>query len=106
VRSGPTSPATLEGVPRWEPLDPDFVEALRLLGPLDLPYAEQWRRLRPVAARLGVPRPTYWRVRRTAIRLSAVERVERAEREARRERVLRDLLAGLVPRLEDVVPGP
>ena len=88
-------------MPRWEPLDPDFVEALRLLAPLDLPYAEQWRRLRPVAARLDVPRPSYWRVRRRAIRLKIVV----AERDARRERVMRDLFRGMVPRLEDVVSG-
>jgi hypothetical protein len=54
-------------VPRWEPLHRDYVIAMRVLDSFGMPYAELWRQLRPVAARLGIPRPSYWRVRRFVI---------------------------------------
>jgi hypothetical protein len=63
-----------------------------MLAPLEAGYAESWRMLRPVSARIGVPRPSYWRVRRFL--LSERRRV-RIRRE-RRDRILADLFAGLV----------
>jgi hypothetical protein len=61
-----------------------------------LPSAEAWRRLAPLARRLGVRRPSYQTVRRAL----ALERELRAFRQARRrvnEALLGDLLAGKVP---------
>ena len=49
------------------PVHPEFVLALRILDAFGMPYAEAWRLLRPVAARLGIPRPSYSTVRRTVI---------------------------------------
>ena len=46
------------------PVHPEFVLALRVLDAFGMPYAEAWRLLRPVAARLGIPRPSYSTVRR------------------------------------------
>jgi len=80
-------------VSRWEPLHPDFVVAMRVLDALGLPYAELWRLLRPVAARLGIPRPTYARVRRFAI----AERRRQGEHNEALDRVLCDLFAGRSP---------
>jgi hypothetical protein len=81
-------------MPRWEPLHRDFAAALRILASFELSHAEALRLLRPVAARVGVPRPTYWRVRRFLI-----EERRRAERRKQAiEPVIRDLLAGLIPR--------
>jgi hypothetical protein len=71
----------------------EFVLALRILDAGGLPYAEAWRLLRPVAARLGIPRPSY----------SSVRRIVLAERERKRrnadelDRLLADLLAGRFP---------
>ena len=76
-------------------MHPDFVVALRMLDAVGLPYAEAWRMLRPVAARLDVPRPSYWRVRRFLIE----ERRRRARRDEQVDRVLRDLLRGVLPRV-------
>ena len=80
-------------VPRWEPVRPEFVRALRLLAELDCGYAEAYRRLRPLAVRLDVPRPSYKRV-------SGIMREERrriAARDAALEETIGDILAGLVP---------
>ena len=63
-------------VPRGQPLDRDFVAALRLLDAIDVPYAEMWRELAPVAATLRRPRPSYSCVRAFLI-------VERRRRLAR-----------------------
>jgi hypothetical protein len=66
---------------------------LRVLDEFDLAYAEAWRMLRPVARRLGIPRPSYSTVRRICI----------AERERKRrnaddlDRFLADVLVGKVP---------
>jgi hypothetical protein len=49
------------------PVHPEFVLALRVLDAFGMPYAEAWRLLRPVSARLGVPRPSYSSVRRILI---------------------------------------
>jgi hypothetical protein len=72
----------------------DFAEGLRMLAPVDLGYAEAWRLLRPVSARIGVPRPSYWRVRRFLIE----ERRRVRLRRERRDRILADLMAGLIKR--------
>ena len=50
-------------MPRGHALDRDFVAALRLLDAVDLPYAEVWRKLAPVAGQLRRPRPSYATVR-------------------------------------------
>jgi hypothetical protein len=65
-----------------------------MLAPVDLGYAEAWRLLRPVSARIGVPRPSYWRVRRFLIE----ERRRVRLRRERRDRILADLMAGLIKR--------
>lgn len=79
-------------MPRWEPVQPEFVRALHLLAALDCPYAEAYRRLRPLASRLDVPRPTYKRVSR----IMRDERRRIAARDAMLEETLGDILAGLV----------
>jgi hypothetical protein len=74
-------------------MHPDFAVAMRVLDSFGLPYAELWRRLRPVSARLGVPRPSYWRVRRFVI----ADRRRKTENSEALNRVLRDLFAGRSP---------
>jgi hypothetical protein len=75
------------------PVHAEFVRALRILDAFGMPYAEAWRLLRPVAARLGVPRPSY----------SSIRRILVAERERKRnnaddlDRLLADLFAGRFP---------
>ena len=75
------------------PVQHEFVLALRILDAFGIPYAEAWRLLRPVAARLGVPRPSYSTVRRILI----------AERERKRRNandldlLLSDLFRGRFP---------
>ncbi len=81
-------------MPRAEPLHPDFARALQILASVDVSYAEAWRLLRPVAARLDRPRPSYWRVRRALEQ----ERRRRERAHAHVEQVISDLLAGLIPR--------
>jgi hypothetical protein len=69
------------------PVHREFVLALRILDAFGMPYAEAWRLLRPVSARLGIPRPSYSSVRRILI----------AERERKRRHAeeLDELLAAL-----------
>ena len=55
------------------PVHPGFVLALRVLDALGMPYAEAWRLLRPVAARLGIPRPSYSSVRRIVIAIDPAQ---------------------------------
>jgi hypothetical protein len=75
------------------PVHREFVLALRVLDAFGMPYAEASRLLRPVAARLGIPRPSYATVRRVLI----------AERERKRQNadeldlLVRDLFAGRFP---------
>jgi hypothetical protein len=75
------------------PVHREFVLALRILDAFGMPYAEAWRLLRPVAARLGIPRPSYSTVRRIVI----------AERERKRrnandlDMLLADLFRGRFP---------
>jgi hypothetical protein len=47
--------STLGRVAFHPPVHPGFNGALRVLDEFDLPYAEAWRLLRPVAGRLGIP---------------------------------------------------
>lgn len=75
---------------RWEPLHPEFAEAMRSLDRDGLPYAELWRALIPVAMTIDEPRPTYWRVRRFAI----AERQRRAERRELIEAIADEILGG------------
>jgi hypothetical protein len=82
-------------VPRAEPLHPELTRALQILASIDVSYAEAWRLLRPVAARLDRPRPSYWRVRRVL----EAERKRRERSHAQVEAVVSDLLAGLIPRV-------
>jgi hypothetical protein len=69
------------------PVHREFVLALRILDAFGMPCAEAWRLLRPVSARLGIPRPSYSSVRRILI----------AERERKRRHAeeLDELLAAL-----------
>ena len=75
------------------PVQHEFVLALRILDAFGMPYADAWRLLRPVAARIGVPRPSYSTVRRLVI----------AERERKRRNaddldlLLSDLFRGRFP---------
>jgi hypothetical protein len=80
-------------VPRWEPLHEDYVVAMRVLDSFGMPYAELWRQLIPVSARLGIPRPSYWRVRRFVI----VDRRRKTHNTEALNRVLCDLFAYRLP---------
>jgi len=81
-------------VPCPEPLHPEFARALEILASTDVSYAEAWRLLRTVAARIDRPRPSYFLVRRVLER----ERRHRQRSRAQVEKVVSDLLAGLIPR--------
>jgi hypothetical protein len=82
-------------VPRWEPIHPDYVVAMRVLDSFGMPYAELWRQLIPVAVRLGIPRPSYWRVRRFVI----ADRRRQAKNTEALDRVMCDLFAKRLPGL-------
>ena len=71
----------------------EFVLALRVLDAFGMPYAEAWRLLRPVAARLGIPRPSYSSVRRILI----AERERKRRRADELDRLLADLFSGRFP---------
>jgi hypothetical protein len=58
-----------------------------------MPYAEAWRLLSPVAARLGIPRPSYSSVRRIVI----AERERKRPKSDELDRLLADLFAGRFP---------
>lgn len=75
------------------PVHPEFVLALRVLDAFGMPYAEAWRLLRPVAARLDVPRPSYSTVRRVVI----AERRRKQENIELLDVLLADLFAGRFP---------
>ena len=76
-------------------MHPDFVIAMRVLDSFGMPYAELWRQLIPVAVRLGVPRPSYWRVRRFVI----ADRKRKDENTEALTRVLGDVMTHRVPRM-------
>jgi hypothetical protein len=80
-------------MPRWEPIHPDYVIAVRVLDAFGMPYAELWRQLIPVSERLGIPRPSYWRVRRFAI----ADRRRKDRNTEALDRVLCDLFAHRLP---------
>jgi len=75
------------------PVHREYVLALRVLDAFEMPYADAWRLLRPVSARLAIPRPSYSTVRRLVI----------AERERKRRHaddldlLLSDLFRGRFP---------
>ena len=75
------------------PVQREFVLALRLLACFDLPHAEAWRLLRPLAARLGLPRPSYSTVRRILV----AERERKRRRADDLDRLLGPILAGRSP---------
>lgn len=75
------------------PVHPEFVLALRVLDAFGMPYAEAWRLLRPVSARLGVPRPSYSSVRRILIG----ERRRKQENADLLDMLLADLFTGRFP---------
>jgi hypothetical protein len=75
------------------PVHREFVLALRVIDAFGLPYAEAWRCLRPVAARLGVPRPSYSTVRRIVI----AERARKQRHADELDLLLSDLLRGRFP---------
>ena len=85
--------ATLKGVAFHPPVHPEFVLALRVLDAFGMPYAEAWRLLRPVAARLGIPRPSYSTVRRIVI----AERKRKRENAELLDVLLADLFTGRFP---------
>jgi hypothetical protein len=80
-------------MPRWEPIHPELLVALRVLDAIGLPYAEMWRTLRPIAARLDCPRPSYWKVRRVLIE----ERRRKLERAAVASELVGDMITGKLP---------
>jgi len=86
-------------MPRWEPLHPEFVAALERLAARDVTNAEAWRLLIPVAERIGLPRPTYWNVRRRLIEERRLRELRRRDRDELSERVIAPLVIGRVPRL-------
>ena len=75
------------------PVHREFVLALRVLDAFEMPYAEAWRLLRPVAARLGIPRPSYSTVRRVVI----AERERKRRRADELDQLLADLFSGRFP---------
>ncbi len=76
-----------------EPVDPDFVIAIRALDAVGMPYAELWRRMGPVAASLGRPRPSYASVRRIALE----ERRRALQRTAVVLELVGDMATGRLP---------
>ena len=77
-------------MPRREPLHPEFARALLPFAREGTPYAEAWRALIPVAARIGRPRPSYT----TVLRFLRVERARAARRQVVVDRVVARVLAG------------
>jgi hypothetical protein len=75
-------------------LDPRLARAARRMA--SLPAAEAWRRLRPVAATLGVRWPSYPTVRRLISVERQLRRIRRAEQQ-RRARLWTDVTTGRVP---------
>jgi hypothetical protein len=72
---------------------PEFILALRVLDAFGMPHAEAWRLLRPVAERLGVPRPSYSSVRRIVI----ADRRRKAQNAEFLDVLLSDLFTGRFP---------
>jgi hypothetical protein len=72
---------------------PALARAILDLDDGAIPYAKLWRRVRPVAASLGEPCPSYWRIRRLAIVARTVRRRQREELET----MLTRMAVGLAP---------
>jgi hypothetical protein len=83
-----------------ETMHPACARALRRLARRDIGVAEAHRRLIPVAAKLGIARPTYWRVR---LYLEDA-RIAHRHRAEIRDAVLDQLALGRFPRPEDLAP--
>lgn len=77
----------------YPPVHREFVLALRVLDAFEMPYADAWRLLRPVAARLGIPRPSYSTVRRIVI----AERARKRQNADDLDLLLSDLFRGRFP---------
>ena len=77
------------------PIDSEFRRALWVLSGTEISYAEAARRIAPVAARIGLPRPSYPTVRRVLIE----QRLERRRRREVLDPILTDLLVGRTPNL-------
>jgi hypothetical protein len=75
-------------------LDPRLRAAILQLAPTDLSPAEATRSVARFASRIGLPPPSYDRVRT----LLAEERLRLVPVAKRREEVLADLLAARIPR--------
>jgi hypothetical protein len=71
----------------------EFVLALQVLDAFGMRYAEAWRLLSPVAARLATPRPSYSSVRRILI----AERERKRRNSEELDRLLADLFTGRFP---------
>jgi hypothetical protein len=81
-------------------VDVEFVRALRQLDRrMNLSYAELWRRLAPVAADLGAPRPCYATVRDIVQMLREFER----RRRPLRDDVVVKLLTGRIPSADQLI---
>ena len=80
-------------MPRGRTIHHELVYAVLILGGDGMPYAELWRLLRPVASRLGEPRPSYSQVRRLALTSRRIKRRRKSEFDV----VLSRTLAGLFP---------
>lgn len=76
-----------------EPLHPEIVIAVWHLDAAEMPFAELWRQLRPIAGKTGKPRPSYARVRRLAIQVRAVKQ----RRKEAIDRQLSNAFRGLGP---------
>lgn len=64
-----------------------------MLDAVGMRYAEAWRMLIPVSARLNEPRPSYFTVRRILM----AERKRKRERAEELDRVLSDMFRGRFP---------
>jgi len=92
----------LEFAPRY---DSRIVEAIAALDDSRRPIAETCRRVGVVAARLGLPKPSYVHVRRFVVLERARREAERLRREALRElaeEVATDVLVGRFVHAYDV----
>jgi hypothetical protein len=92
----------LEFAPRY---DPRIVEAILSLDDPRRPIAETCRRVGVVAARLGLPKPSYVHVRRFVVAERERREAERLRRDALRElagEVATDFLVGRFVNAYDV----
>ena len=81
--------------------DPRLLAALRTLDDERQPIAETCRRVGDAAERLGLTRPSYVHLRR----IIKAERERRHALEEIKLDVLRDVLSGRAPRLDEILDG-